>query len=228
VVDDERCGAGPKEAVVSISLDWHHVCVARLCVLIGLLFAPFSVRAQQAGDALPPDSLGSGTVRAIAEPSTARTVLAMLPTPIAVAAGGQLIQTPTKWPRTWSGYRNRLGDQFGFLIVEESVRHGVAALVPWTPHTAPCLAPGEAGFGRQVTSRVRCSWRTTTTLQSRDGGTRPNLPMLVALVTATATSLAWRPERANAVKARSFVAQRLAISFGATLAVNAVFPPAPH
>lgn len=207
------------------SLPSRRVSVGRLCVLVGLLCAPCSARTQQTDEASRSDSLVSGSIRPKAEPSIARTVLFMLPSPIGVAAGGQLIQTPTKWPRTWSGYRNRLGDQFGFLLVEEGVRHGVAALVPWTPHTTPCLAPGEAGFGRQVTSRVGCAWRTTTTLQSRDGGTRPNLPMLVALATATATSLAWRPERANAVKARSFVAQRLAISFGATLAVNAVFPP---
>ena len=202
------------------------VSIAGACLLVGLLCAPCSARAQQTDNVSRPDSLASGTVRPHTDPSITRTVLLMLPSPIGVAAGGQLIQTPTKWPRTWSGYRNRLGDQFGFLLVEEGVRHGVAALVPWTPRTAPCLAPGEAGFGRQVTSRVGCAWRTTTTLQSRDGGTRPILPMLVALATATATSLAWRPERANAVKARSFVAQRLAISFGATLAVNAVFPPA--
>jgi len=226
VVDDERRGAGSQEAVVLMSTVWYRACNASVCVVAGLLLAPFPVAAQQSGDAAPPDSAVGGAVRQASGPSLTRSVALMLPSPIAVAAGGQVIQTPTTWPRTWSGYRNRLGDQFGFLVVEESVRNGLAALVPWTPRATPCLAPSEAGFGRQVASRVRCSWRSTTTLQSRDGSTRPNLPVLVALATATATSLAWRPERANAVKARSFVAQRLVISFGATLAVNAVFPPA--
>ncbi len=174
------------------------------------------------------DSTTGAPSPAVVHEPVALRVLRRLPPPFTAAAVGNVLGAPEKWGRTWDGYGKRLGDQFGFLLVQEGVLHGMRALLPWEPLPTDCGRAGSGtSFPRLVVARVGCSLRTTTTLQTVDGDIRPNVPFAVALVTATAASLTWRPERATAVKARSFVAQRLTISFSGTVVKRALFPPKP-
>ncbi len=153
-------------------------------------------------------------------------ILRLLPPRLATAAGSQITGTPKQWGRTWRGYGSRVGDQLGVLVVGRGVRVGVQALLPWEPDPTDCSLAGKGtAFPRKARARVACAWRSTTTMQTAGGETRPNLPFAVGLVAATVTSLSWRKERTSAVEARSYVAQRLAISFGATVGVSALFPP---
>ena len=133
----------------------------------------------------------------------------------AAATGAQLVGSPTAWPRTAGGFGRRLADQAGFIVVEESLRDGLRALTGWRGDERPC-AP-------DVTRLVPCAAARVFTAHDRAGVPRPNLPLVAGIVGATAASLAWRPEgRTGGRTALTFVATRLAISFGATVATRAV------
>jgi hypothetical protein len=131
------------------------------------------------------------------------------------AVGGQIIQSPTAWPRTAGGFARRLGDQAGFVIVEESLRAATLRLTGWEADGRPCavdwvrLAP--------------CAAVRVFGAHTADGRRRVNLPLVVGIVGGTLASLAWRPEgRASGVKARNFVATRLAISVGVPVLLRMV------
>lgn len=142
-------------------------------------------------------------------------------TPLLSAGWSQTLGAPQAWKRTWGGYGSRAGDLYGFLVVRTSVRHLVDRAVPWVDDRSPCLSQ-PVFWGREVVIRAGCAFTRTTTLRTSNGNLRPNLPLLTGLTVGTATSLSWRPERRSAVSSRAFVAQRLAISYGATVLVRLV------
>jgi len=139
--------------------------------------------------------------------------------PLLSAGWSQTLGTPEAWKRTWGGYGSRAGDLYGFLVVRASVRYLVDRAVPWVDDRSPCLSQ-PVSWGREVVSRAGCAFTRTTTLRNFDGNLRPNLPLLTGLTVGTVASLSWRPERQSAVSSRAFVAQRLAISYGATVLVR--------
>jgi hypothetical protein len=131
------------------------------------------------------------------------------------AVGGQIIQSPTAWPRTTGGFARRLGDQAGFVIVEETLRVATLRLTGWEADGRPCsvdwvrLAP--------------CAAVRVFGAHTADGRGRVNLPLVVGIVGGTMASLAWRPEgRSSGAKARNFVATRLAISVGVPVMLRMV------
>lgn len=130
----------------------------------------------------------------------------------------QALGVPEGWPRTWEGYGSRLGDQVGFGVTEESVRYGLQAVIPWR---SPVLECADARAGRPWRARglaaTRCGLRGTFVAQNSAGQSRPNVPLLGAIVTASAVSLLWRPERKAARKGQLFVLTRVGIVTGATV-----------
>jgi hypothetical protein len=142
-------------------------------------------------------------------------------TPFLSAGWSQRLGTPKAWKRTWGGYGSRVGDQFGSLVVRESVRRLVDHAVPWVDDRSPCLSH-PVSPAREVVVRTGCAIARTSTLRTTSGELRPNLPFLTGIAVGSATSLSWRPERHSAASSRAFVAQRLAISYGATVLVRLV------
>ena len=142
-------------------------------------------------------------------------------TPFLSAGWSQSLGTPNAWERTWGGYGSRVGDQFGFLVVRESVRQLVDHAVPWVDDHSPCVAH-PVSRAREVVIRTGCAIARTSTLRTTSGEVRPNLPFLTGIAVGSVTSLSWRPERHSASSSRAFVAQRLAISYGATVLVRLV------
>lgn len=137
---------------------------------------------------------------------------------VSAATWTQVIGMPEDWPRTWRGYGNRLGDQVGFAAVEESVHAGLQAVIPWRSFEPECTGAraGHAWRARSMAA-VRCGLRSTFVAQTRAGEARPNVPLLGAVVAASAASLAWRPERKSAHKGQLFVLTRIGIVTGATV-----------
>ena len=131
---------------------------------------------------------------------------------VAAATWNQAIGMPEQWPRTWRGYGARLGDQAGFAVAEEALHAGIGALVPWHAVRSPCLEARRGHpFGRRLVATTRCAVHDRFVAQNLAGEARPNVPFLGAVAGASAVSLAWRPERADARKGQLFVASRIGI-----------------
>ncbi|WP_310571793.1 hypothetical protein [Gemmatimonas sp.] len=142
-------------------------------------------------------------------------------TPLLSAGWSQTLGTPKAWKRTWGGYGSRVGDQLGYLAVKTTVRHLVDRAVPWVDDHSVCITP-PVSLARETLTRAGCAIVRTSTLRTAHGDVRPNLPFLAGAVIGTVTSLSWRPERQTAVSSRSFVLQRIAITYGATAFVRLV------
>jgi hypothetical protein len=140
--------------------------------------------------------------------------------PFVGALGAHVVGSPEAWERTWGGYGNRLGDQVGFLLVEESVRRVLTSvLAPTAPRTSCWRADRSAA--RNLTTGAGCALASTVVARPLHGdGWRFNAPVTVSLLAATGASLAWRPERADAAKARSFLLTRTVIVFGSMAAAR--------
>lgn len=155
------------------------------------------------------------------EPPAEKASPMLFVAPFLSAGWSQALGTPKAWKRTWAGYGSRVGDRFGFLVVEESVRRLVDHAVPWVDDRSPCL-PHPVSRVREVVVRTGCAITRVSTLRTASGALRPNLPFLTGTAVGTVTSLSWRPERQSAASGRAFVAQRLAISYGAAVMVRLV------
>lgn len=139
---------------------------------------------------------------------------------LGAATFNQATAMPAKWKRTWGGYGARVGDQVGFAVVEESLRAGLGAVMPWTEPAMECRGARASG-GRGVWSRIgratTCGIVNTLVVRNADGARRPNVPLLGAIAGASAVSLAWRPEREDAAKGRSFVLTRISAVTGGAM-----------
>lgn len=141
---------------------------------------------------------------------------------VAAATWNQSLRVPKAWPQTWRGYGSRLGDQVGFAVAEEALRAGIGTVVPWRSLDARCEAAHRGRpFGARVGAATRCSVRGTFLAADREGRTRPNVPLLGAIVGASVVSLAWRPERADARDGQLFVTSRIGIVLAGTVANRA-------
>lgn len=166
---------------------------------------------------------GQAPTDSLAEPSEARRVAMLALGTVSAASWTQVIGMPEAWPRTWQGYGNRLGDQVGFAATEEVLRLGLEAAVPW--HSAPRPCPGARpgrGTWQRLGAATKCGLAGTFVAYARDGERRPNVPLLGAIVMASAVSLSWRPERTDAHKGQVFLLTRVGISMGASSATRAL------
>ncbi|MFO0094587.1 MAG: hypothetical protein ACK54K_09805 [Gemmatimonadaceae bacterium] len=138
---------------------------------------------------------------------------------VAAATWNQAVGLPDAWPRTWRGYGARLGDQAGFAVAEEALRAGIGVLVPWHGGRSPCpQARRGHPLGRRVAAATRCAVHDRLVAQNAAGEARPNVPFLGAVAGASAISLAWRPERADARQGQLFVASRIGIVLAGAVA----------
>jgi hypothetical protein len=185
---------------------------ALVCVLGVSVSPPLSAQERAAPVALHDDSTSSGFAH------YAPIVVGS----VAAATWNQVIGMPEAWPRTWHGYGYRLGDQAGFAVAEETLRAGLGALVPWRAAPDPCVRARRGhGFGDRLTSASGCALRSTFVARNPAGRARPNVPLLGAVVGASAISLAWRPERASASKGQLFVVSRVGVVLAGTVANRA-------
>ena len=184
------------------------------------------LEAQATPDTVPSRSSGAPSVLdsvlpSVNEHATRDHYLLLAAGAIATSTFNQATAMPVQWKRTWRGYGARLGDQAGFLLVEESLYYGLSAAMPWRGEAMAC--PGaRANSGRGLMRRAGaagvCGVVNTLVVRNADGERRPNLPLLGAIVGASAASLAWRPERAKAGKGQMFVLTRIGlVSGGAAL-----------
>lgn len=168
----------------------------------------------------PPDTVAAVPVVADTTTYERHTIrpLVMAIGMVSAASWTQALGVPEGWPRTWRGYGYRLGDQVGFAVAEESMRAGLQAVIPWRSAELACdgARAGHAWPARGWAA-TRCGLRGTFVAQTRTGARRPNVPLLGAIVTASAVSLAWRPERKSARKGQLFVLTRVGIVTGATV-----------
>jgi hypothetical protein len=138
------------------------------------------------------------------------------------ATFNQATAMPSDWKRTWAGYGARVSDQLGFATVEETTRVLLVRAMPWRAVPQPCAG---ARAGRALLARVwsasGCAIRSTFVARDARGGAHLNTPLLGGVVTASAASLAWRPERKSAAKGRVFVATRIGVVLGGTTASEA-------
>ncbi|WP_461413530.1 hypothetical protein [Gemmatimonas sp.] len=141
---------------------------------------------------------------------------------LTAATFNQATAMPSQWKRTWHGYGARVGDQVGFAATEELLRFGLSrAMSP----TAPAMRCDGVRAGHPFWSRVgraaACGVVNTLVVRTPSGARLPNVPLLGAIVGASAVSLAWRPERATAGKGTTFVLTRIAVVTGGTAANGA-------
>ncbi|MCO4099512.1 MAG: hypothetical protein HEQ38_08960 [Gemmatimonas sp.] len=74
----------------------------------------------------------------------------------------------------------------------------------------------------RAAAATRCGWQSTFVARNHAGERRPNVPLLGAIVAASALSLTWRPERKSAHKGQLFMVTRVGIVTGATVVNRAV------
>lgn len=136
---------------------------------------------------------------------------------LSAATFNQAAAMPAKWKRTWGGYAARVGDQVGFAASEELLRFALLRVVP--AH-GPAMRCDGARAGRPFWPRLgralSCGVVNTLVVRETSGVRRPNVPLLGAIVGASALSLTWRPERETASKGLTFVFTRIGVVTGGT------------
>lgn len=183
-------------------------------------------RPSTAHDALPTVNRASLAYRAPSAPErppllpTAEEWPLLILMPFTGALGAHVLGSPEGWDRTWEGYGNRLGDQVGFLVIEEGVRRVLAYALPPTAPRASCWQSERSALGNLTAGSGCALWSTVAVRPASGNGWRFNAPVTVSLLAATGTSLAWRPERADAATARSFLLTRTVIVFGGMAAAR--------
>ncbi len=182
--------------------------------------------------ALNPAALSAQVVaadRAVADSTTAHessagshyTLLAV--GALSAATFNQATAMPAKWKRTWGGYGARVADQVGFAASEELLRFALLRVVPAHGPAMRCdAARAGRAFWPRAGRALGCGVVNTLMVRETSGARRPNVPLLGAIVGASALSLAWRPERENAGKGLAFVFTRIGVVTGGT-ALNGAY-----
>lgn len=136
-------------------------------------------------------------------PPTTKAVLAggMI---LAGATGAQLIHSPNAWSPDWRGFGARVADRSGFAFVQMASFRALTATLDYRQDAVLC--PRDRLVG--------CAFAATFTAFDRDGRRRFNAPLVTSILTGTAVSLLWRPERRDHGESWAFVGTRLGIAFG--------------
>lgn len=136
----------------------------------------------------------------------------------ATAAGiTQALGAPMGWSRTWGGYARRVGDQAGFIAIEETVRLSLGTTVNWVPNVQPCEGRASKAKWRHLLPRLGCAARETVLLRTPEGRPRPNFPLVIGLASASAASATWRPDARGASNGILFAVSRTAFALGGTV-----------
>jgi hypothetical protein len=163
------------------------------------------------------DSVAADSVATAHETRAASHYALLAAGALGAATFNQAAAMPAKWKRTWGGYAARVGDQVGFAASEELLRYTLLRVVP--AH-GPAMRCNGARAGRPFWPRVgralSCGVVNTLVVRETSGARRPNVPLLGAIVGASALSLTWRPERENASKGMAFVFTRIGVVTGGT------------
>jgi hypothetical protein len=159
----------------------------------------------------------AATENASRQKSAASRIPGMALAAVGVAGMQLALGEPKGWSRTWGGYARRVGDQAGFIAIEETVRLSLGATVDWTPDTQPCGGRASKAKWRALLPRVGCAMRETALLRTSDAHARPNFPLVLGAVTASAVSTTWRPDASTPSKAVSLALTRTAIVLGSTV-----------
>jgi len=118
---------------------------------------------------------------------------------LAGAAGTQTLQNPKAWPQTISGYGQRVADIAGVTIVEVVTQKSLEAMYGWQPYTAVCVRE----------RLISCAYERTFTGFDRHGIRHRNLPLMAGIITGSAVSVLWRPERQDGTKSLMLIGTRI-------------------
>lgn len=168
-------------------------------------------------DSVAVDSVAVDSVTVTHEGGIAKHYALLAAGALGASTFNQAAAMPAKWKRTWAGYGARVADQVGFAASEELLRFALLRVVP--AH-GPAMRCNGARAGRPFWPRVgralSCGVVNTLVVRETNGARRPNVPLLGAIVGASALSLTWRPERENASKGMAFVFTRIGVVTGGT------------
>lgn len=188
----------------------------RLTLIPAILVALWPLKTAAQADSVPPTP--SPAPVAVAAKSESKGALMAVPgmaiAALSTAGVLQAFGTPVGWPRTWSGYARRAGDQVGFLTIEETVRRSLGTTVNWVPDTAPCGGRASPHKWRNFGPRLGCAVRETMLLRTPEGRPRPNFPFVAGAVSASAISTTWRPDARTPSTKLSVAGTRTAFVLG--------------
>jgi hypothetical protein len=190
-------------------------CRLTVATLVSVGALPTAAAGQ--ADSIPTREQGSASADArgtALAPSAAARVTGMAIGALTVAGVTQTFGTPEGWSRTWGGYARRVGDQAGFLAIEESVRLSLGRTMHWQPDLQPCGARERAAKWAHLLPRLGCAAKETMLLRTPERRARPNFPVLVGVAAAATASTTWRPDTRRASDAISFAASRTAFALG--------------
>jgi hypothetical protein len=102
----------------------------------------------------------------------------------------QLRDNPEEWDQDIEGLGKRVASNAGRNTVEESVRHGLAALMDRSVNYEPCTC---ADFGGRVWNAVL----ETVTDRDQDGDRLPAIPRLAGATVGAFAESAWQPGEDN-------------------------------
>ena len=181
-------------------------------------WSPTGLSAQVASaDSVAVDSVEVDSVTVTHEGGIAKHYALLAAGALGASTFNQAAAMPAKWKRTWAGYGARVADQVGFAASEELLRFALLRVVP--AH-GPAMRCNGARAGRPFWPRVgralSCGVVNTLVVRETSGARRPNVPLLGAIVGASALSLTWRPERESASKGMAFVFTRIGVVTGGT------------
>ncbi len=129
----------------------------------------------------------------------------------------QALGAPMGWSRTWGGYARRVGDQAGFIAIEETVRLSLGTTVDWVPNVQPCAGRASSAKWHHLLPRLGCAAREAVLLRTPEGRPRPNFPLVIGLASASAASATWRPDTRGASDGILFAVSRTAFALGGTV-----------
>jgi hypothetical protein len=151
--------------------------------VLGLLLVagfPGAVRAQEV---TPPEWQPGGRVREYGQSLLGPPAIV----DVGVAAGlDQWRDEPEEWDQDIGGFGQRLASNAGRNAVEESARHGLAALMDRSVTYQRCTCSAVGG-------RVWNAFLETITDRDREGDRLPAIPRLAGSVAGAYAESSWRP-----------------------------------
>jgi hypothetical protein len=144
-----------------------------------VLTAQSAPAGEQAGP-LPPDRLGNYVRDTFGPVALFRASVG--------AAWSQARNRPPEWGQGFDAYGRRVASQYGELVIQESVRHGLGALLGEDIRYRRCECRG-------FVPRFGHAWLSTLTVSS-NGRYRPSIAKLVAPFAGTVGAVTlWYPDR---------------------------------
>jgi hypothetical protein len=155
--------------------------------VLGILMVAGFPGATRGQETTPPEWQPGGRAREYEQ--------SMLGLPAAVDVGvatglDQLRENPDEWDQDLYGFGQRVESNVGRNAVEESVRHGLAALMDRSVTYQPCTC---TDFGGRVWNAVL----ETVTDRDQDGDRLPAIPRFAGAAVGAFAESAWQPGEDN-------------------------------